>query len=77
MMGLATAGLMGALYQTACAGFAGDQVLRSVDFCFLFDCQNGAFGGLFNFCPNNIGTDTVVPSGNSDTFIDCPTQSTQ
>ena len=30
MMGLATAGLMGALYQTACAGFAGDQVLRTV-----------------------------------------------
>ncbi|HRX85997.1 MAG TPA: hypothetical protein P5572_13340 [Phycisphaerae bacterium] len=76
MMGLAAAGMLGALYQTACAGFAGDQVLRSVDFCFLFDCQNGAFGGLINFCPNNETTGALLPSNNSNTFVDCPLPTT-
>jgi hypothetical protein len=74
LTGLATTALMGALYQTGCMSFAADQVQRSVDFCFLFDCQNGAFGGLINFCPNNENSDLLVNSQNANTFIDCPVQ---
>lgn len=73
MIGLGLVAGLGALYQTACMAFAADQVLRTTDFCFLFDCQNGAFAGLFDFCPNSGAGDTqgeVILTGN--TFIDCP-----
>lgn len=71
-LGLAAAGMLGAVHQAGCMSFAGDQLQRSVNFCFLFDCQNGAFGGLINFCPNNATSDANVASGNANTFIDCP-----
>jgi len=75
-LGVAGISLLGSLHQAGCIGFASDQVQRSMNFCFLFDCQNGAFGGLFNFCPNNVTTDANVPSGNSNTFLDCPVVTT-
>jgi hypothetical protein len=67
-MGLATAAMFGTLFQTNCISFASDEVQRSVNFCFLFDCQNGALGGLIDFCPNATGD---TSTGN--TFVDCPT----
>ena len=34
----------------ACANFVANPAQSSVNFCFLFDCQNGAYGGLIQFC---------------------------
>ena len=34
MVGLAAIATIGMLYQTACVGFAGRQLMQSVDFCF-------------------------------------------
>ncbi|MFH0981460.1 MAG: hypothetical protein V2A79_07975 [Planctomycetota bacterium] len=51
---VATTGMLFAGSGLACASLGFDQAAASVDFCFLFDCQNGAFGGLVKFCdPNN------------------------
>lgn len=36
----------------ACASLAGESLLGSVDFCFLFDCVDGAIGGLLQPCDN-------------------------
>ena len=49
------------------AGLASCQAsaaLSSIDFCFVFDCGNGAFGGLLQFCN--------VSSDGTDIFDDCP-----
>jgi len=55
LLGLvATAGMVFAGSGLACSSLAFDQTASMVDFCFLFDCQNGAYGGLIDFCdPNN------------------------
>jgi hypothetical protein len=63
---IATAGI---LNQQACIGFAANPVQTAVDFCFLFDCQNGALGGLVQFCSN-------VP-GEPNFFVDCNAGLTQ
>lgn len=74
-LGLFTLVCFGTLYQGACIAFGADQALRSIDFCFLFDCQNGALGGLVQPCP--FVTDPTQPDengiGNANTFVDCPT----
>jgi len=74
-MSAAAVTLMGAAYQFGCTSFLSDQLLRTTDFCFLFDCQNGAFGGLFDPCPQNvlIADPTSGVEGNSNLFVDCPT----
>lgn len=54
----------GTLFQGNNAGFArcaGDGTLAAVNFCFVFDCQNGALGGAIEFCGNG-----------QDIFLDCP-----
>jgi hypothetical protein len=74
----------GALFAGGCVSFGGDQFLRVVDFCFLFDCQNGALGGLLHPCPDR-GTTTTTTNTNTGTtgtgttttgsinlFVDCP-----
>jgi hypothetical protein len=66
IVGIGAAALMGVLFQTACAGFAGSQALQVVDFCFLFDCQNGALGGLLDPCSG----------GTANLFVDCPADTT-
>lgn len=51
MLGLvATAGMLFAGSGLACTSMAFDQAARSFDFCFLFDCTQGAYGGLIDFC---------------------------
>lgn len=64
LLGLvATTGMLFAGSGLACSSLAFDQAATAVDFCFLFDCQNGAYGGLIDFCdPNN-------PDGSF--FADC------
>ena len=47
-----------------CTSMFGEQGLAMLDMCFLFDCQNGAVGGLVDFCSNSVAEDV--------TFTDCP-----
>ncbi len=47
----------GILMQTsnfACESFAGESLFTAIDMCFIFDCQNGAFGGLLNPCDTQV-----------------------
>ncbi len=56
----------GTLFQGSNAGFArcaGDATLTAINFCFVFDCQNGALGGAIEFCGDQPG---------DDIFLDCP-----
>lgn len=55
LLGLVTTcGMLFAGSGLACASMAFDQSATSVDFCFLFDCAQGAYGGLVRFCdPQN------------------------
>ncbi len=41
--------------------FSLESTATATDFCFIFDCQNGLFGGTIDPC-----------SGNPPTFLDCP-----
>jgi hypothetical protein len=68
IIGLAAMATIGMLNQTACVGFAADQLQRTVNFCFLFDCQNGAFGGLLDPCP---GVEVGEEGNTHNLFIDC------
>ncbi len=67
---IAAAVTMGALRQTACIAFGAEELLRTVDFCFVFDCQNGLFGGVVDPCPDPL----VDPLDGTSTnlFVDCP-----
>ncbi len=67
LMGAAT---MGALRQSACIAFGSEELLRTIDFCFVFDCQNGLFGGVVDPCPDPL----VDPLDGTSTnlFVDCP-----
>lgn len=48
-------------YSGGCGEFYANGIVGSVDFCYLFDCENGFFGGAIDPCdPNN-------PS-----LVDCP-----
>ena len=75
-VGVAAVATMGAAYQTGCMSFGGDQLLSTIDFCFVFDCQNGILGGVIDPCAGNTATssssDENTPSGNL--FIDCPVE---
>ena len=66
LLGVGTGG--GMLFTTgaepACISFASEQALATTDFCFLFDCQNGAIGGLIDFCSQS--------SLEEPLFTDCP-----
>lgn len=48
-------------YSGGCGEFYANGIVGSLDFCYLFDCENGFFGGAIDPCdPNN-------PS-----LMDCP-----
>ncbi|MCH7719411.1 MAG: hypothetical protein IH988_00275 [Planctomycetes bacterium] len=58
-----------------CASFGVQQTLSTLDFCFLLDCQNGAFGGLLDPCgqgglliDNDQGSEQELQS----LLVDCP-----
>jgi hypothetical protein len=76
-VGVAATATMGVAYQTGCMSFAGDQFLATVDFCFVFDCQNGILGGVFDPCSGTNPRSNPTGSVDDDTvsgnlFIDCP-----
>jgi len=50
VVALLTAGVVFGSSGLACTTFGINAALSSVDFCFLLDCQNGAFGGLIDPC---------------------------
>ncbi len=52
-----------------CASFALEQGLSAVDFCFIFDCQNGILGGTIDPCAQSTDAngDLLPPL-----FADCP-----
>jgi hypothetical protein len=64
MLLVGTAGVLLAQSGLACASLFGEQTLAATDFCFIFDCQNGALGGTIDFC-----SDSTLESA---TFTDCP-----
>ena len=68
IVGLMVIAAVGMLFNATCIGFAGEQFLRTVDFCFLFDCQNGALGGLIDPCPGTLNSD----GSTTNLFVDCP-----
>ncbi|MBI1827839.1 MAG: hypothetical protein HY287_02095 [Planctomycetes bacterium] len=60
-----------------CVGYAARSTLAVADFCFIFDCQNGAFGGTFKPC--SAVTTTTDANGQVTSlplFADCPTVTT-
>lgn len=69
---LALAGACGYLLAgpgTSCSSFIGQSTLTTTDFCFIFDCQNGIFGGTIDPCGavGTVGSNTQDPL-----FTDCP-----
>jgi hypothetical protein len=60
----------------ACVSFGANQAIASFDFCFLLNCNDGAIGGLIDFCaPTNftsfVGNNMANQPG--DQFLaDCP-----
>lgn len=74
-LGLLTAG--GMLFATSgsCASFVGESALTSTNFCFIFDCQNGFFGGTVDPCSGaGGGNQTLESQDGSSFFRDCPIQ---
>jgi len=58
---------------TSCSSFAGESLLVSTNFCFIFDCQNGALGGAINPCTGvSSGSGTVEGQTQPSLFTDCP-----
>ena len=49
-------GVIGGQSGTGCARFASNGLATSVDFCFVFDCQNGFFGGIVDPCAGGTGS---------------------
>lgn len=72
---LAAVGTLGALRQSACIAFGADQLLGTLDFCFVFDCQNGLFGGVVDPCPDPL-TDPLDGTS-TNLFVDCPDPNAQ
>jgi len=56
-----------------CVGFLGEELFRTTDFCFIFDCQGGIFGGTIDPCTGvDSGSATVESSYTSTLLNDCP-----
>jgi hypothetical protein len=65
-------GVMFAGSELSCAGFGSDVLFSSIDMCFLFDCNNGAIGGLIDFCSDVVITDPAAGAAGGNFFTDCP-----
>lgn len=52
---------------TGCVSYAAESGLAATDFCFIFDCQNGIFGGTIDPCAT---TGDEVQQG--PILVDCP-----
>ena len=70
-----------------CGSLAADAAISAVDMCFIFDCTNGAIGGLLDPCEEVGGPDGGGDEGGgagagvgadvSTFFADCPTEEDQ
>lgn len=59
---------------TTCSSFVGESMLTSTNFCFIFDCQNGFFGGTVDPCSGQgSGNSTLESADGTSFFRDCPT----
>jgi len=58
------------IYGPGCVRFATNGILTSIDFCQVFDCQNGFLGGAVQPCGDG-GT------GGNPLFVDCGTTETE
>ncbi|NOX57833.1 MAG: hypothetical protein GXP29_03125 [Planctomycetes bacterium] len=70
MLCLLAAASFGVVRQSACIAFGAEELLRTVNFCFVFDCQNGLFGGVVDPCPDPI--DDPLDGTSTNLFVDCP-----
>ena len=49
---------------TGCMSYMGESLVTATDFCFIFDCQSGMFGGTVQPCDQNL-------AGSGPLFADC------
>lgn len=74
-MGASLLAASGYMFQAGvgCASFAGEQALIATDFCFIFDCNNGAFGGTIQPCRGaaTITDEGDLVEGRAPLFVDC------
>jgi len=52
----------------ACESFAGESAFGTIDFCFIFDCNSGLFGGTVQFCEE----EDAFGNPGEDLLLDCP-----
>lgn len=55
---------------TGCISFAAESALTATNFCFVFDCTNGIFGGVVTPCTT--GATDPAPGTEGILFTDCP-----
>lgn len=55
----------------ACESFVGESLFTAVDACFIFDCNNGAFGGVFQPCGVALNLNPSDPLSGGPLFTDC------
>ena len=53
-----------------CGSFGADAAVSSTDMCFMFDCDEGIFGGIIDPCTEVGGRGSGTTSGTF--FADCP-----
>lgn len=58
---LAASGILTSGPGTTCSSFVGESTFVDLDFCFIFDCQNGILGGTIDPC-----------AADDPLFVDCP-----
>lgn len=66
---LATGGMVLTGPNFACESFLGESALTAVDFCFIFDCNNGLLGGTVDPCAGGLD---IAGEDTSGLLIDCP-----
>ena len=59
---------------TGCLEFVAESGLETLDFCFIFDCQNGLLGGTIDPCPvtSDFSGEAVFTPPVGPFFRDCP-----
>ncbi len=59
---------------TSCGSYVAESGLITADFCFIFDCQNGIFGGTIDPCSGiGSGDQTIEGQTQQSLFTDCVT----
>lgn len=66
---IAGGGFLFAGQSTSCISFAGESLLTSGNFCFIFDCQSGILGGTIDPCSQSTDANGDLQP---PLFVDCP-----